>query len=201
MKTKDHDIEQFTFYYSFKDAIRELQDVDKLQVYEAITDFAFFGREPGEMSAFSKLCWKLIKPHLERSRAHSGRGGAPIGNTNAKKNNQETTQKQRAKTTSLEKEIEIEIEDNKESSKEPKKKISLQPSAEETKFNDLMLETFPHVQRMEQPLTLEQFKKLGSDYGKDDVLETLQRMENWKPLSKQNRSAYRTAQKWLTTKK
>ena len=88
---RDHDIDQFTFYWSFKDAIRELTDTDKLQVYEAITDFAFFGKEPGEMSAFSKLCWKLIRPHLERSRSHGGRSqGAPIGNKNAAKNNQKT---------------------------------------------------------------------------------------------------------------
>ena len=31
----------FAFYWSFKDAIRDMPDADKLAVYEAITDFAF----------------------------------------------------------------------------------------------------------------------------------------------------------------
>lgn len=34
----------FAFYWSFKDAIRDMPDADKLAVYEAITDFAFFLR-------------------------------------------------------------------------------------------------------------------------------------------------------------
>lgn len=54
----------FAFYCSFKDAINSVPtDKDKLEIYEAITDFAFLGKEP-ELSAFGKAMWKLIKSNL-----------------------------------------------------------------------------------------------------------------------------------------
>lgn len=59
--------ETFAFYWSFKDAIRDMPDADKLAVYEAITDFAFFGVDPDELSPVGRLAWKLIRPQLEAS--------------------------------------------------------------------------------------------------------------------------------------
>ena len=57
----------FAFYWSFKDAIRDMPDADKLAVYEAITDFAFFGVDPDGLSPVGRLAWKLIRPQLEAS--------------------------------------------------------------------------------------------------------------------------------------
>lgn len=57
----------FAFYWSFKDAIRDMPDADKLSVYEAITDFAFFGVDPAGLSPVGRLAWKLIRPQLEAS--------------------------------------------------------------------------------------------------------------------------------------
>lgn len=57
----------FAFYWSFKDAIRDMSDVDKLAIYEAITDFAFFGIEPEDLTPVARLAWKLIQPQLEAS--------------------------------------------------------------------------------------------------------------------------------------
>ena len=78
----------FPFLRSFKDAINSLPDPDKLIVYEAITDYAFFQIEPNIESPMAKLCWVLIKPILEKqwNKVNAGsKGGAPIGNTNASK--------------------------------------------------------------------------------------------------------------------
>ena len=47
----------FAFYWSFKDAIRDMPDADKLAVYEAITDFAFFGVDPDGLSPVGRLAW------------------------------------------------------------------------------------------------------------------------------------------------
>ena len=199
---RDHDIDQFTFYWSFKDAIRELTDTDKLQVYEAITDFAFFGKEPGEMSAFSKLCWKLIRPHLERSRSHGGRSqGAPIGNKNAAKNNQKTIKKQSTQNNSLEIEKEKEIEKNNigviGGTPSP---MPQSISDEEKKFMEWMRTDYPHVAKMEQPLTLQQFRQLKEGRSTEVVTAILIEMDNYKPLTRKNRSAYRTALNWLQRK-
>lgn len=64
----DGDIRKsFAFYWSFKDAIREMSNSDKLTIYEAITDFAFFGVEPSDITPVGRLAWKLIRPQLEAS--------------------------------------------------------------------------------------------------------------------------------------
>lgn len=57
----------FAFYWSFKDAIRDMSDSDKLAIYESITDFAFFGVEPDGLAPVGRLAWKLIRPQLEAS--------------------------------------------------------------------------------------------------------------------------------------
>lgn len=65
---KDSEIRKsFSFYWSFKDAILDMSDSDKLAIYEAITDFAFFGIEPSELAPVGRLAWKLIRPQLEAS--------------------------------------------------------------------------------------------------------------------------------------
>lgn len=57
----------FAFYWSFKDAVQDMPDSDKLAIYEAITDFAFFGIEPNGLAPVGRLAWKLIRPQLEAS--------------------------------------------------------------------------------------------------------------------------------------
>lgn len=57
----------FAFYWSFKDAVQDMSDSDKLTIYEAITDFAFFGIEPNGLAPVGRLAWKLIQPQLEAS--------------------------------------------------------------------------------------------------------------------------------------
>ena len=58
----------FAFYWSFKDAIRDMPDADKLAVYEAITDFAFFGVDPDGLSPVGRLGWKMIRPQIYASK-------------------------------------------------------------------------------------------------------------------------------------
>ncbi len=56
---------------------------------------------------------------------------------------------------------------------------------------------FSNLQKMEEPLTIEQGENLIKEYGKKRVEETLMAMENWKPLLKKNKSANLTAQTWM----
>lgn len=105
----------FAFYWSFKDAICDMSDTDKLSIYESITDFAFFGKEPDGLTGVGRLAWKLIQPQLEASirrydacvangkkGAEFGKlGGAPKGNRNALKQPQRTTPKNNPKNNPL----------------------------------------------------------------------------------------------------
>ena len=88
--------EGFTFYRSFRDAINCLEDSGaKLEIYQAISDFALDNKEPDveTFSKMGKLCWIALRPNLnsDRQRYKNGcKGGAPVGNQNALK----TTEKQ-----------------------------------------------------------------------------------------------------------
>lgn len=70
------------------------------------------------------------------------------------------------------------------------------PSDEETKYIEGMRKQFPRIMRMEQPLTLEQAKKLKEKFDGDLLRKVMHDMENWKPLIKKNVSAYQTIRKW-----
>jgi hypothetical protein len=92
--------EGFTFYRSFRDTIEQIGvEADQLRIYKALADYALDGKEPNleTLTQLGLLCWTALRPII-----HSGRknylngikGGAPKGNTNARKNNPKTTQKQ-----------------------------------------------------------------------------------------------------------
>ena len=69
-------------------------------------------------------------------------------------------------------------------------------SDEEKRYVDKMREMFPRIMRMEQPLTLEQAKKLKAKFDEDLLLKVMHEMENWKPLIKNKVSAYMTINNW-----
>ena len=73
------------FYFSYYDSFQELEDTDRLAMYDGITSYGFYGNEPVLKSAIARACWKLIKPLLEKSRKNyeNGiKGGAPKGSRN-----------------------------------------------------------------------------------------------------------------------
>lgn len=95
--------ESFIFYRSFYESIKELNDKQQYELYKAIMEYQFDNKE-NELEGITKAIFTLVKPQLEANnkRYENGRkGGAPIGNQNAKKttkkqpkNNLETTKKQ-----------------------------------------------------------------------------------------------------------
>ena len=101
MKDKDKlSRDYFCFYRSFKEAIDECPNEDQLEIYKAIANFALDGVKPVFSSAFGKVCWRLIEPLLVanlKKYINGCKGGAPIGNSNAKKqpkNNQKQANKE-----------------------------------------------------------------------------------------------------------
>lgn len=91
--------ETFIFYRSFRDAFNALDKDVRLRMYEAIIDYGLDLIEP-HFEGIEKVLWTLIRPQLEANnkRFENGcKGGAPIGNQNARKqpkDNRETTKKQ-----------------------------------------------------------------------------------------------------------
>ena len=91
--------ESFVFYKSFYSAINELPNEYKLEVLEAIMEYNFNGIIP-ELTPVAKAMFLLMKPNIdnatqryEASVENGKKGGAPKGNSNAKKQ-PKTTKKQ-----------------------------------------------------------------------------------------------------------
>ncbi len=92
--------DSFVFYRSFYEALCEVDETTQLIVYKAIIEYSINGVEI-ELDGINKAMFKLIKPQLDAnySRYENGKkGGAPKGNTNAKKP-KENTNKNNQKTT------------------------------------------------------------------------------------------------------
>ena len=91
--------ESFVFYNSFYSAVITLPEEEQLTMFKAIIERALYGKEPN-LKGCAKGMYDLIIPQLranERRYFNGRKGGAPLGNQNAKKqpeNNQETTEKQ-----------------------------------------------------------------------------------------------------------
>lgn len=80
-----------------------------------------------------------------------------------------------------------------------KKKVLSDDNTKSAPLNDFekkMKERFPNIMKMEQPLTLEQAKKLKEKYDPDLLLNIMMQMDNYRPLVKKNISAYKTIINW-----
>lgn len=95
--------DSFIFYRSFLDAIEESDEESQLQLYRAIAFYALNREEP-QLKGMVKAVWMAIKPQIDanfkryingyKGASHGKKGGAPKGNTNARKqpqNNPKTT--------------------------------------------------------------------------------------------------------------
>lgn len=63
-------------------------------------------------------------------------------------------------------------------------------------FEKYMKEHYPYIMKMDKPLTLNQATELKKDFGEEIVLEVFTAMDNYKPLLKKYRDAYRVARNW-----
>ena len=70
----------FVFYRSFKDAIDNCPEDDRLAIYESIVSYALDGTPPEITGGAIRIVWPLIEPQLNanRDKRKAGRkGGAP----------------------------------------------------------------------------------------------------------------------------
>lgn len=70
----------FVFYRSFKEAIDNCPEEDRLAIYESIVSYALDGTPPEITGGTIRIVWPLIEPQLNanRDKRRAGRkGGAP----------------------------------------------------------------------------------------------------------------------------
>ncbi len=79
------DIKGFSFYKSYYDCLEDLEKKDKYEILEAMLDYVFKNKKP-KFKGIKKTIWTLIEPNLNTSKNRSNaKSGAPIGNQNARK--------------------------------------------------------------------------------------------------------------------
>ena len=67
-------IDKFTFFYSYWDAVKDFPKKDRQAILEAIIAFGLEGTEPAGLSPLQMGCFKLVKPTLELSRKRAAAG-------------------------------------------------------------------------------------------------------------------------------
>lgn len=76
----DRPLESFVFYRSFRDAIEEMTDENKLATLLAICDYALYGVEPDLKDAMSRAVLTVARPSIDANkgrRANGKLGGRP----------------------------------------------------------------------------------------------------------------------------
>lgn len=122
---------QFTFYESFYKAAKRIKDPSaRAEVYDAICEYALYGNEPDidALSEMAAIAFELIKPNLDASRkkAESGKLGgtkkqtestfeANGSKTEAKRKQNEASEKQEQTESKKENKKENKIENKKKS--------------------------------------------------------------------------------------
>ena len=89
-------VNRFPFFYSYYTAYKALRkDSDKVKFIDAVMKYAFFGEEP-ELPEFLDSMFELARPNIDQSvknalqgTVNGRKGGAPIGNQNARKKSAE----------------------------------------------------------------------------------------------------------------
>ncbi|NCE63570.1 hypothetical protein D1159_03005 [Pseudoflavonifractor sp. 524-17] len=72
--------ESFVFYRSFRDAIEEMTDANKLATLLAICDYALYGVAPDLKDAMSRAVFTVAKPSIDANKArcrNGAKGGRP----------------------------------------------------------------------------------------------------------------------------
>lgn len=64
-------VDSFTFFRSYHEALKELSDRDRKSLLVAIDDYVFEDKTP-ELKGMKKSIWFLIEPHLRVSKSKSG---------------------------------------------------------------------------------------------------------------------------------
>ncbi len=183
----------FVYYLDWAEELLTLPSELRLKVDDAVKRYVLYGEEPTDREVIYSM-FGLMRKQIDRDadrwedirgkRSHAARckwmqmqqvdahGGV---NVNVNGN----------------------VSSNEDIIKENIIKKSKPLSEDEQRFVDGMTATYPHVMKMQQPLTLQQYQELCSEYSSERIKEVLVAMENYKQLTTKNRSAVLTLRNWI----
>ena len=109
--------EQFTFYRSYYEALKDLPEKERAKVLFAILDYALDEQTPNELTGVCSACFKLIRPTLDSGRIKAANRKNKT-KTNEEQNGNETETKPEQKRKEKEGETEGECEKEREGESE-----------------------------------------------------------------------------------
>ena len=185
----------FVFYESFSDAINELKPADRLKVYDSITAYVFKGKEPN-LSGVSKAIFALIKPQLDANkvRYENGlKGGAPKGNSNARK--QPTVESEKQPT--VEKEEHLKTTDGC-LQKQPNENVNENVNEKESKRKNPPSPKHQHGEYRNVLLTDDELNKLKSEFGESRTEEAIRYLDEYiADKSYKSKNHYLAMRRWV----
>lgn len=170
----------FVFYRSFREAIRELPEEERLKCYEVILDYALDEVEPNEVGISSAI-FKLIKPQIDANNKRyengkkGGRGNQTETKAKPKQNQTETKPKPNAnqEATNIEpKEKEKEKDKVKVKDKDKDKDSSSMPP-----LPPIII--LPCKADEEYIVTQGEYEEMTDTYPTLDVMGELRAMKGW----------------------
>ena len=182
--------EKITFYKRWRDTTIDLPDESRLEVYDAIVQYAFDGKTRRFVTALAKVAFGFIKLDIDKDckrqaeisakRRNAGKqGGAPKNNRNAVRNKEQ---------------------------EQPKEPISA-PTQQENLFGDV--ELVAKKRKPQKPIkhkyaecvrmTEAEYQKLIDAYGYDGVQWMITKLDNYKAARGMTyKSDYRAILNWVT---
>lgn len=109
----NEEVVKFSFFRSFWEGMEDLEDGDRLALYDAISTYAFTGVEP-EFAGMMRTAWKLAKPNIDSSvkgQITGPKGGRPKKENPPLKPPVKTTSKTN-KDMDMDRDMEMDAENN-----------------------------------------------------------------------------------------
>lgn len=195
----------FVYYLDWAEELLTLPSELRLKVDDAVKRYVLYGEEPTDREVIYSM-FGLMRKQIDRDaakwndirvkRSEAGRRGAEV--TNRQKSANDGKCRQKSANSAVNVNVNGNVSSIEDIIKENIIKKDAEPLTEdEQRFIDGMKSKYPHVMKMQQPLTLQQYRELIQDHPTDKVIEVLVAMENYKQLTKNNRSAVLTIRNWI----
>lgn len=211
----------FVFYKEWMEAISDLPDDIRLEIYESIIVYATTGNFQG-LKPMAKVAFNFIKTSLdrdaerymsmtERNRTNGKNGGRPRKSKANLTDSSKTQNNPENQVGYLETHRNLKNLDNdndydndntkKELSKESQKESGFlsAPSPlnpDYLKFQDWVKENAPYCHKNMNPITEKEFLKLKEKYGGQKIADVISQIENRKDKRKNYVNLYRTVLNW-----
>ena len=205
----------FIFYKGWREAIKDLPDDVRLEIYESIIEYATTGNLRG-LKPMANIAFNFIKIDIdrdtekymsivERNKSNGSKGGRPKSE-NPKEPTKPTglfgNPKEPTKPDNDNEYDNDYVDDNdshlkkKETSpkgESKKDELSLSsPSEEFIKFNQWLDDHCPFVLKVKTQMTEPEYQKLLAKYTKKEISDVLESLNNWKDFPKKRTNVYRS---------